>query len=193
MPVREPTSEQKPELGGHPLQLQQIQDGLATKRLGAQLHYFPDIDSTNSYARRLAEHGAAEGEIVIAEAQTRGRGRLGRSWISPPFVNLYFSVILRPRLAPAHAPQLTLMAAVAVADTVTFFIHTAPAIKWPNDVLVGGRKLAGILTESSCDSERIEFVILGIGINLNYPVELMPEDIRNRATSIASLTGSKVS
>jgi BirA family biotin operon repressor/biotin-[acetyl-CoA-carboxylase] ligase len=192
MPVRDPNSEQKPELRGYPLQLQQIQAGLITKRLGAQLHYFPEIDSTNSYARQLAEDGAGEGEIVIAEAQTRGRGRLGRNWISPPFVNLYFSVILRPRLAPAHAPQLTLMAAVAVADTVTSFIHIAPAIKWPNDLLVGGRKLAGILTESSCDSERIEFVILGIGINLNYPVELMPEDIRNRATSIASLTGSKV-
>jgi BirA family biotin operon repressor/biotin-[acetyl-CoA-carboxylase] ligase len=192
MPVREPISKQKPEPGGQPLRVQAIQDGLVTKRLGAKLHYFSDLDSTNAYARKLADHGADEGEVVIAEAQTRGRGRLGRNWISPPFVNVYLSVILRPRLAPAHAPQLTLMAAVAVADTVAFFIKSPPVIKWPNDLLVGGRKLAGILTESSCDSQRIEFVILGIGINLNYPVELMPETIRKRATSIVSLTGAKV-
>jgi BirA family biotin operon repressor/biotin-[acetyl-CoA-carboxylase] ligase len=193
MPVREPISEQSRDLGGQPLCLQAIQDGLPTKRLGAKLHYFSDLDSTNAYARKLAERGAGEGEVVIAEAQTHGRGRLGRSWISPPFVNLYFSLILRPRLAPAHAPQLTLMAAVALADTVASFIKTSPVIKWPNDLLVGGRKLAGILTESSCDVQRIEWVILGIGINLNYPVALMPEAIQNRATSIMSLTGTRVS
>jgi BirA family transcriptional regulator, biotin operon repressor / biotin---[acetyl-CoA-carboxylase] ligase len=192
MPVREPISEQGRDPGGEPLRLQAIQDGLPAKRLGAKLHYFSDLDSTNAYARKLAERGAGEGEVVIAEAQTRGRGRLGRTWISPPFVNLYFSVILRPRLAPAHAPQLTLMAAVALADTVAFFIKTLPVIKWPNDLLVGGRKLAGILTESSCDAQRIEWVILGIGINLNYPVALMPEAIQNRATSIMSLTGTRV-
>jgi BirA family biotin operon repressor/biotin-[acetyl-CoA-carboxylase] ligase len=193
MPVREPISEQSRDPGGQPLCLQAIQDGLPAKRLGAKLHYFSDLDSTNAYARKLAERGAGEGEVVIAEAQTHGRGRLGRSWISPPFVNLYFSLILRPRLAPAHAPQLTLMAAVALADTVASFIKTPPVIKWPNDLLVGGRKLAGILTESSCDVQRIEWVILGIGINLNYPVALMPEAIQNRATSIMSLTGTRVS
>lgn len=175
-----------------PLQLQQVRDGLATRRLGTKLHYLAEIDSTNVYARRLAEQGANEGEVIIAEAQTRGRGRLGRNWVSPPFVNLYFSVILRPQLPPVHAPQLTLMAAVALADTIASFIGTPPTIKWPNDILVGGKKLAGILTESSCDSERIEFVILGIGVNLNYPVELMPDVIRERATSILTLTKNHI-
>jgi BirA family transcriptional regulator, biotin operon repressor / biotin---[acetyl-CoA-carboxylase] ligase len=175
-----------------PLQLQQVQDGLATRRLGTKFHYFAEIDSTNVYARRLAEQGANEGEVIIAESQTRGRGRLGRNWVSPPFVNLYVSVILRPQLAPVHAPQLTLMAAVALADTIASFIGTPPTIKWPNDILVGGKKLAGILTESSCDSERIEFVILGIGVNLNYPLAMMPEVIRERATSILALTKNNI-
>jgi BirA family transcriptional regulator, biotin operon repressor / biotin---[acetyl-CoA-carboxylase] ligase len=188
MAVLEPDNRQRSALTEGPLQLQQVRDGLTTRRLGTNLHYFSEIDSTNSYARRLAEQGAGEGEVIIAEAQTRGRGRLGRSWVSPPFVNLYFSVILRPQLPPVHAPQLTLMAAVALADTIASFIGAPPTIKWPNDILVGGKKLAGVLTESSCDSERIEFVILGIGVNLNYPVALMPEVIRERATSILALT-----
>ena len=176
-----------------PLQLQQVRDGLATKRLGTNLHYFSELDSTNAYARRLAEQEADEGTVIFAETQTRGRGRLGRTWISPPFVNLYFSVILRPQLPPARAPQITLMAAVALADTIASFIGTSPTIKWPNDILAGGKKLAGVLTESSCDSERIEFVILGIGVNLNYPVASMPEVIRERATSILALTQKNVS
>src|SRR5262245_39766190 len=175
-----------------PLQLQRVLDGLVTRRLGSKLHYFAEIDSTNAYARRLAEQGASEGEVIVAEAQTRGRGRLGRSWISPPFVNLYCSVTLRPQLAPAHAPQLTLIAAIALADTIASFIGTPPTIKWPNDILVGGKKLAGVLTESSCDSERIEFVILGIGVNLNYPIASMPELIRERATSILTLTKKNI-
>jgi BirA family biotin operon repressor/biotin-[acetyl-CoA-carboxylase] ligase len=176
-----------------PLQLQEVRDGLATRRVGKSLHYFSEIDSTNAYARRFAEQGAGEGTVIVAEAQIRGRGRLNRSWISPPFVNLYFSVILRPQLPPVHAPQLTLMAAVALTDTIAEFIPTSPIIKWPNDILVEGKKLAGILTESSCNSERIEFVILGIGVNLNYPVASMPEGIRERATSIVSLTEKNVS
>ena len=176
-----------------PLQLQRVRDGLATRRLGTKLHYFSEIDSTNTYARRLAEQGAGEGAVIIAEAQTRGRGRLGRRWVSPPFVNLYFSVILRPQLSPVHAPQLTLMAAVALTDTITQFLPTPPIIKWPNDILVGGKKLAGVLAESSCDAERIEFVILGIGVNLNYPIASMPEVIRERATSIVTLTQKNVS
>jgi BirA family biotin operon repressor/biotin-[acetyl-CoA-carboxylase] ligase len=176
-----------------PLQLQQVREGLATTRLGKGLHYFSEIDSTNTYARRLAAEGADEGAVIIAEAQTHGRGRSGRSWVSPPFANLYFSVILRPRLRPVHAPQLTLMAAVALTDTLSAFLPTPPIIKWPNDILVGGKKLAGVLTESSCDSKRIEFVILGIGVNLNYPVAAMPELIRERATSVVSVTEKSVS
>ncbi|MBI2180083.1 MAG: biotin--[acetyl-CoA-carboxylase] ligase [Deltaproteobacteria bacterium] len=181
------------ELGYAPLCLDIIQSELATKRLGTKFHYFQEIDSTNSYARRLADAGAPEGAVVIAEHQSDGRGRLGRSWESPPYCNLYFSLLLRPTLAPAHAPQITLMAAVALADTVAEFIVEPPAIKWPNDILLQGKKLAGILTESSCDAKRIEFVILGIGVNLNFPRERMPETIRDRATSLMEVAGNSFS
>src|ERR1051325_5977055 len=119
------------EAAGAALDVAKIQQGLGTQRLGVRFHYFAAIDSTNKRARELAEKGAAEGEIVIAETQTRGRGRLGRSWESPPFANLYFSIILRPHLAPADAPQITLMAAVALVETVAILIPQVPTIKWP--------------------------------------------------------------
>lgn len=159
------------------------------QRLGTKFHYFSEIDSTNSCARELAEIGAIEGEVVIAETQSAGRGRLGRKWASPPYANIYFSVILRPNMAPAHAPQITLVAAVALADTIAEFLPNEPLIKWPNDIMAGGKKLAGILTELSCDVERVNYVILGIGVNLNYPLDTMPEEIRGRATSMLELTG----
>lgn len=176
-----------------PLDLGLIRAELNNGRLGSRFHYFTELGSTNSHARELAENGAAEGEIVVAESQTRGRGRLGRSWESPAFVNLYLSVILRPKLPPVHAPQVTLMAAVALAETAGFFIARPPAIKWPNDILVDGKKLAGILTEAACDAHRIEYVILGIGLNLNYRADAMPEALRRRATSIAELTAETIS
>ncbi len=176
-----------------PLELSRVRDGLAAERLGTEFHYFAEIDSTNTYARCLAEHGAREGGLVIAESQTEGRGRHGKRWVSPPNVNLYFSVVLRPKLAPARAPQITLMAAVALAETLQWFLPVPPAIKWPNDILVSGKKLAGILTEVSCGSEGVEFVILGIGVNVNYPLDLMPEEIRQCATSIAIICQNKIS
>src|SRR5688572_20183178 len=166
---------------------------LAARRLGTEFHYFAEIGSTNTYARRLAEQGAREGELVIADSQTDGRGRLGRRWVSPSNLNLYFSVILRPKLPPARAPQITLMAAVALAETLQFFLPVPPAIKWPNDITVNGKKLAGILTEMSCGTNAVDFVILGIGVNVNYPVDLMPEEIRQRATSVLVERQSKVS
>ena len=172
--------------------LDELRRGLAVKRLGGNFHYFPELDSTNTYARQLAEDGAREGEIVIAEAQTQGRGRLGRRWQSPPFANLYFSVILRPQLPPAQAPQITLTAAVALAETIASLIAQPATIKWPNDILVHGKKLAGILTEASCDAQRVHYVILGIGVNLNYRVAAMPDEIRAHATSMAELTGQSL-
>jgi BirA family biotin operon repressor/biotin-[acetyl-CoA-carboxylase] ligase len=175
-----------------PLQIARIEAGLVGARLGAKVHYFFETDSTNKVARRLAESGAPHGGVVIAEQQTHGRGRLGRTWVSPPFLNLYFSMVLRPALIPAHAPQITLMAAVALADAIAAFIPIPPSIKWPNDILVDGKKLAGILTESSCTAQCIEFVILGIGVNLNFPYLAMPPEIRARASSLLELRGSAV-
>ena len=178
---------------GAALDLALVRAQLSAKRLGSSFHYLQEVDSTNSYARQLAEDGTAEGAIIIAESQTQGRGRLGRRWQSPPFSNLYLSFILRPDLSPRHAPQITLTAAVAVAETVGAFLPRAPSIKWPNDILFDGKKLAGILSEAVCDTERVEYVILGIGLNLNYPVDAMPEELRGRATSMADLTGARVS
>jgi len=175
-----------------PLQTREIQRELLTKRLGKKFHYFSEIDSTNAYARERAQGGAVEGEIVIAEGQTQGKGRAGRGWISPPYLNLYLSVILRPHLSPANASQITLMSAVALAETVQSFISYPPEIKWPNDIIIGGKKLAGILTESSCESDKTLFVVLGIGVNLNFPLELMPESLQKIATSIMILTQKPV-
>lgn len=169
---------------GAPLRPDEIRRGSETRQLGKTIHYFAELDSTNVYARELAEGGAAEGEIVIAEGQTLGKGRMKRKWVSPPYLNLYLSVILRPGLPAVHAPQITLMSAVALAETVQSFIGFPPDIKWPNDIMVRGKKLGGILTESSCEGDRIRFMVLGIGVNLNFPRELMPETIRDSATSI---------
>ena len=175
-----------------PLDIDKVRQELIPRRLGIKLHYLTELGSTNTRARELAEAGAQEGEVVIADAQTQGRGRLGRRWESPARRNLYFSILLRPTLAPAHAAQITLMAAVALAETLDFFIEPAAEIKWPNDILVGGRKLAGVLTEAACSADIIEHVILGIGVNVNYRREEMPEDIRVRAISLADLSGGFV-
>ncbi len=177
---------------GAPLDCEMIEKGLRTRRLGKKIHYLSEVDSTNLYARKLAEEGEAEGQIVIAESQSRGKGRMGRNWISPANLNLYLSAVLRPKIPPLHAPQITLMSAVALAETVQGFGPFSPEIKWPNDILVGGKKLAGILTESSCSPDRILFVVLGIGVNLNFSREQMPESIREGATSLMILAGKPV-
>jgi len=176
-----------------PLRIGDVEAGLAAKRLGTRFHYFREIDSTNSYARGLAERGEPQGAIVIAERQTLGRGRLGRRWVSPPYVNLYCSIILRPTLPPAQTPRITLTAAVALADAIESFVPVVPVIKWPNDILAGDKKLAGVLTEAVSNSQRVEFVILGIGVNLNFPLDSMPPEIRERATSLSVLAGKSVS
>jgi BirA family biotin operon repressor/biotin-[acetyl-CoA-carboxylase] ligase len=177
------------DLAQTPLDIGAVAGSIQARRLGGPLHYYPEIGSTNTVARRLAERGGAEGEIVVAEAQSGGRGRLGRTWESPPFSNLYLSLILRPHLAPRHAPQITLSAAIALAETIQNFLAEAPQIKWPNDILVGGKKLAGVLTEAACGAERIHYVILGIGLNVNYRRAAMPEELRARATSLAEISG----
>lgn len=182
-----------PNFKPEPLDVARVQQTLSTNEFGNPLHYFLEINSTNSQLRELAESGAPQGTVVVAESQTQGRGRLGRRWESPAFANLYLSILLRPKLTPSHAAQITLMAAVALADVVDAYVPGRAAIKWPNDILVGGRKLAGILTEASCDAERVHYVILGIGVNLNYPVAAMPDEIRQRASSLMELTGNLVS
>jgi BirA family biotin operon repressor/biotin-[acetyl-CoA-carboxylase] ligase len=156
---------------------------LSTRDLGQTIHYFEEIDSTNDRAKELADEGAVHGEAVVAEAQRAGRGRRGRSWSSPAGRNLYVSVVLRPDLAPTRAPELTLVGALAVCDALRKAGVDA-GIKWPNDVLVGERKIAGILTELSAEPDHVHWVVLGIGVNLNARQEDFPAELRDVATSV---------
>ncbi len=165
---------------------------LHTRVLGKPLRYFPTLDSTNVYATRLAREGALEGTIVIADAQSGGKGRLGRSWVSPPAVNLYLSVILRPSVAASVAPQLNLLAAVAVADAISEICQLTPAIKWPNDVLVAGKKVCGILAEMQTEAGELRAVILGIGVNINASLSAFPEELREKASSLLLVSGRTI-
>jgi BirA family biotin operon repressor/biotin-[acetyl-CoA-carboxylase] ligase len=157
---------------------------LNTHDVGQVLHTFEVVGSTNDHAKALAEDGAGHGEVVVAEAQTGGRGRRGRAWVSPPRRNAYLSVILRPDLPPARAPELTLLASVAVCDALRQ-AGVPAGIKWPNDLLAGGRKIAGILTELSAEADEVHWVVLGIGVNVNAGPDDFPPDLRDAATSVA--------
>jgi len=156
---------------------------LGTHDLGQTLHYYEEIDSTNDRAKELAEEGAGHGEVVVAEMQRSGRGRRGRHWSSPAGRNLYLSVILRPDLAPTRAPELTLVAALAVCDALRD-AGVEVGIKWPNDVLANGRKISGILTELSAEPDHVHWVVLGVGVNLNARREDFPPELRDEATSV---------
>lgn len=156
---------------------------LNTHDVGQVIHAHESLPSTNDRARELAEEGAGHGEVVIANAQTAGRGRRGRVWLSPPGRNLAFSVVLRPELPPMRAAELTLVASLAVCDALRQ-AGVAAGIKWPNDVLVNGRKIAGILTELAAEPERLQWVIVGVGVNVNTRPEDFPEELRDEVTSI---------
>jgi BirA family biotin operon repressor/biotin-[acetyl-CoA-carboxylase] ligase len=168
---------------------------LRTRWLARPFEWLETTDSTNRVASEWAREGAAHGATVVAEGQTAGRGRLGRSFFSPPGLNLYSSTVLRPAaLDTARAPTAILAAAVAVADTVADTIGDpdAVAIKWPNDVLVGGRKTSGILMEMGAEATRVRFLVLGIGVNLNVSRDAFPEEFRTSATSLSSHLGRAI-
>lgn len=171
----------------------EVKPSLETDWMGKTVHYFNRLDSTNAKAYELAMRGAGEGEVVIAESQAKGRGRLGRNWFSPPYLNLYLSVILRPDIPPHQAPLITLMAAVATAEAIEKCSGLRPSIKWPNDILLKGRKAAGLLNEIRSETDRVHFVILGIGVNLNVDERMFPKEIRVIATSLKEEMGRKVS
>jgi len=174
------------------LNMEEIAAQLNTAVIGGRLVCLGETGSTNADAFRLAEEGAAEGTVVLADAQSGGKGRLGRIWSSPPGVNLYCSVILRPSVKPYEAPQLTFLSAVAVARAIELVTGLKPEIKWPNDLLIGGRKVAGLLNEMSAETDRINFVILGVGVNLNMTAGQFPPDLRHPATSLLLETGRQV-
>ncbi|HEY8394651.1 MAG TPA: biotin--[acetyl-CoA-carboxylase] ligase [Thermaerobacter sp.] len=154
------------------------------RRLGHAVHWEPEAGSTNDLARRMAETGAAEGTVVIADRQTAGRGRMRRFWWSPPG-GLWMSVILRPRLLPAQLPVLTLAVAVAVAEAVEIVAGRPVGLKWPNDVEIDGRKVAGILLEMVAQADGAEYVIAGIGVNLEVRADSIPDELRDRVTWLA--------
>ena len=158
------------------------------------MDYFPEVDSTNRVALEAAIAGAPHGQAVIAEAQTAGRGRLGRPFFSPPYQNLYVSIVLRPRLDTSAAATLLLAAGISVAETVTSLLQSAEGIeiKWPNDVLLDGRKTSGILMELGTEEARLSHAVLGIGVNLNVDPDLFPEEFRARATSLSQFSGARV-
>lgn len=170
----------------------EIRGLLRGRRLGGRIECLAETESTNDDASAAARAGAPEGLVVIADAQRRGRGRLGRQWVSPPGLNLYCSIVLRPALAMDQIPQLTLAAGVAAAETVEAFAGRAAAIKWPNDVQLDGRKVAGILTEMAAAAGRPVFVVVGIGVNLNAAEGDFPPELRELANSIAWATGRTV-
>lgn len=167
-----------------------LKKGLHTRWVGRKIYTFDTIDSTNNCARALAGCFAEEGTVVIADHQSAGRGRLGRSWDSPASENLMFSVILRPTLSPDATNLLPLVTAVAVASAIEESTGLKADCKWPNDLLLGGKKVAGILLEGSLKQNAVEFVVIGIGVNVNqvvFPTELAP-----RATSLRLAGGREV-
>ncbi|HEX9078850.1 MAG TPA: biotin--[acetyl-CoA-carboxylase] ligase [Desulfuromonadaceae bacterium] len=172
---------------------EEIRAGLGISRIGRRIICYREIDSTNDAAFRLAEDGAEEGTVVIAEAQRRGKGRLGRQWQSPAGVNLYCSVILRPPIPPVMAAQMTFLSAVAAARAMEAVTPLAPSIKWPNDLLLNGAKVAGLLNEMSAETEKVNFIVLGIGVNINMRREHFSGELRHPATSLLLEGGSEVS
>lgn len=170
----------------------EIKDGLKANIFGKQIYYQRTIDSTNRLARELAAAGEPEGTLILSEEQLSGRGRLGRSWLSPAG-GIWFSLIVRPSLPPYKAQLMTLLAVVAAVEATQKTTGLSPGIKWPNDLLLGGRKLAGILTEVSAEMERVNYLVLGIGLNANLAAEHFQGELADSATSLLLETGQLVS
>lgn len=162
---------------------------LTTRYVGRRIFCYPSLPSTQEIARREAERHAPEGTAVLADEQTAGRGRLGRRWVSPPGANLYFSVVLRPR--PAHLRALGMIWPLAICQALEETAGLSARIKWPNDVLVGPRKLAGVLIDSELSDGEVDYVIAGVGINVNFDVS-RHEELRDIATSISAELGREV-
>lgn len=172
----------------------EIRQGLNTKVFGKKdIEYFKEIDSTNTKAKDLAQAGAPEGTVVIAEKQTHGRGRRGRIWQSPEGDGIYATLILRPAMSPGEAPRITLMTAVAVAEALLSLVQINIRIKWPNDILVKGKKLAGILTEITTEMDAVNFIVVGLGLNVNTRSESFSEELRETASSVYIETGEQLS
>lgn len=163
-----------------------ILSGLATEVLGRKIYCYDCIGSTNDQARMLAENGAADGSLVIAETQNRAKGRRGRGFFAPPGSGIWMSLILKPEIPPVEASMITLLGAMAVRDMLKSY-GLDGGIKWPNDLVADKKKITGILTEMSAGPDRINYIVLGIGINVN--MKEFPEELKENAVSMAMLSG----
>jgi len=173
---------------------QEIQRGLSTSYIGKEIYYFPELKSTNIIAKEKALHGAEginEGTLIIAERQSAGKGRLGREWFSPAG-GIWFSIILYPQLSPSYISRITLMTAVAVVKAIKICTQIKSQIKWPNDILINEKKVCGILTEMSAELDVINWVVVGIGINVNIDHREFPEDIQENTISLKEASGEEV-
>jgi BirA family biotin operon repressor/biotin-[acetyl-CoA-carboxylase] ligase len=169
----------------------EIKNGLQTEFFGQNIHWEYEVASTNTLALQLAEEGAPEGTLVVSESQKKGRGRMGRTWISQPEIGIYLSLILRPNFVPLKAPYITFISAIALVEALEKLFGIDAKIKWPNDVMIHGKKTAGILTELKAEMERIHYLIVGIGINANN--RRFPKILRDHVTSLALELKKKVS
>ncbi len=167
----------------------EIMNDLGTRTAGREVVWFDEIASTNTHAAKLAADGCADGMTVVAGMQTHGRGRLGRNWESPKGKGIYLSVVLRPPMAPAEAPVFTLAAAVAAVRAIYAAAGVRTGIKWPNDIICDGRKISGILLEMNSEADRVNWIILGIGINYSQTPEDFPPELRDKAVSVLSAPG----
>lgn len=163
--------------------------GLKSGHMGRRIFAYKSIGSTNDTAKRLAESDSPEGTLIIAEKQTRGRGRLGRSWHSPQNKGLYFSLILRPQIPVEKTPALSLVAALSVCRVIETMTDLKPRIKWPNDCLIDGKKVAGILIDISAELGRVSYAVLGVGLNINTPRKDFSSGLKKSATSLAIQAG----
>lgn len=173
--------------------VKELEKASGKRRLGQEILFLAETDSTNLRARDYALGGAKEGLVVLADFQSQGKGRMGRIWKSPPGVNLYLSVVLRPPIPLARAPQLTLLAGVSGAKALTKVSGLRVGLKWPNDLLLDGKKVAGILAEMTAEGPQVQFLILGIGVNVNWKKEDIPLELRETATSLRAATGREFS
>jgi BirA family biotin operon repressor/biotin-[acetyl-CoA-carboxylase] ligase len=170
---------------------EEIRAGLKTQVMGRDIAYQRETPSTQEIAKALAAQGVAEGTIVVAETQSKGRGRVGRQWSSPQG-GVYFSIILRPDMKPSEALRLPLVAGVAVAQAIKRNTKLTPKLKWPNDIMLGSKKIGGILTEMNAEMDRLDWVIVGIGLNVNTPHESFPEEVEGVATSLMEAGGKNI-
>lgn len=167
----------------------EIIEFVITKNIGKEIIHFDSLDSTNNAAKDSASKGAKHGTVIISEAQTSGKGRLGKEWVSPKYKGIWMSIILKPEIEPVNVPKITHISAAAVISALKEFSIEA-FVKWPNDIIINNKKVCGILTEMSGEINRIAYVVVGIGINANLGNKDIPEDISSKASSIFVETGN---